>query len=440
MSLDTSSKITVAFHHTRHHEPNKVFFQPLFYLASNIKENIKKANGDDKYNKEMDDDKLNISTSPIYIEPIYMELSQIINPSNSDDITISYILDRLLTDNSFKYDGSEFNIKTIRVCEEKPINIQHGEFTIYSSYEISYNSKDLNKFENFIKDSIKYYKKFYYDENIKTDEIKISMSNGDGYFERMGSREKRSLDTIYLPKKQKQSIINDLTNFLKPETKARYKKLGLNYKNVIMMEGKPGNGKTSLIFALASQFNYNLAIISFHPKMTDVDLHRLLLSINNKDDNEDNKTFIVLEDLDCIFKERKSNDESKNNISFSCLLNIFDGFLSQNIIFLTTNYICNLDNALIRPGRIDKIYKFDNAIKEQILEIFKVYTENEEKAEEFYKAFKKCNISASVSLLQQYLFKYLNNPDGAIENIDEIKKMYDSCNVNKSIDEIGMHS
>lgn len=437
MSLDTTSQVTVAFHHTRHHEPNKVFFQPLFYLASNIKENIKKANGDDKYNKEMDDEKLEI---PNANEIITMELSQIINPSNSDETTISYILDRFKANDNFKYDGAEFNIKTIRVCEEKPINIQHGEFTIYSSYEISYNSKDLNKFENFIKESIKYYKKFYYDENIKTDEIKISMSNGDGYFERMGSREKRSLDTIYLPKKQKQSIINDLTNFLKPETKARYKKLGLNYKNVIMMEGKPGNGKTSLIFALASQFNYNLAIISFHPKMTDVDLHRLLLSINNKDDNEENKTFIVLEDLDCIFKERKSNDESKNNISFSCLLNIFDGFLSQNIIFLTTNFICNLDNALIRPGRIDKIYKFDNAIKEQILEIFKVYTENEEKAEEFYKAFKKCNISASVSLLQQYLFKYLNNPDGAIENIDEIKKIYDSCNVNKSIDEIGMHS
>jgi hypothetical protein len=435
MSLDTSSKITVAFHHTRHHEHNKVFFQPLFYLASNIKENIKKANGDDKYNKEMDDDKLEIPNSHIN-----MELSQVINPLNSDETTISYILDRFFSDNKFKYDGVEFNIKTDKICGAKPIN-EHGEgHTLYSSYDIRYNSKDFNKFESFIKDSIKYYKKFYYDENTKIDEIKISMSNGDGYFERLGSRQKRGLDTIYLPKKQKQLIIDDLTNFLKPETKARYKKLGLNYKNVIMMEGKPGNGKTSLIFALASQFNYNLAIISFHPKMTDVDLHRLLLSINNKDDNEEKKSFIVLEDIDCIFKERKTNDESKNNISFSCLLNIFDGFLSQNIIFLTTNFIYNLDNALIRPGRIDKIYKFDNAIKEQILEIFKVYTENEEKAEEFYKVFKKCNISASVSLLQQYLFKYLNNPDGAIENIDEIKKMYDSCNVNKSIDEIGMHS
>ena len=231
MSLDTTSQVTVAFHHSRHHEPNKVFFQPLFYLASNIKENIKKDNGDEKYNKEMDDEKLEI---PNENEIITMELSQIINPSNSDETTISYILDRFKANDTFEYDGVYFNIKTIRSCEYKPINIHHGEYTIYSSYEISYNSKDFNKFESFIKDSIKYYKKFYYDQNTKNDEIKISMSNGDGYFERMGTIEKRDIDTIYLPKKQKQSIIDDLTNFLKPETKARYKKLGVNYKRVYL--------------------------------------------------------------------------------------------------------------------------------------------------------------------------------------------------------------
>ena len=436
MSLDTTSKITVAFHHTRHHEPNKVFFQPLFYLASNIKEMIKKGNGDDKYNKEMDDEKLEIPNSHIN-----MELSQIINPSNSDETTISYILDRFFSDNKFKYDGAEFNIKTDKICGAKPIN-EHGEgHTLYSSYDIRYNSKDFNKFESFIKDSIKYYKKFYYDENTKSDEIKISMSNGDGYFERLSSREKREMNTIYLPKKQKQLIIDDLTNFFKPETKARYKKLGLNYKRTYLFEGVAGAGKSSFIMALASKFNYNLAIVSFHPKMTDVDLTRILRSINNDNKDNEKKSFLVYEDIDCIFKERKSNDENKNGITFSGLLNSLDGLLTgEHITFITTNFKCNLDNALIRPGRIDFIMTFENIVKEQILEIFKVYTENEEKAEEFYKAYKKCNISASVSLLQQYLFKYLDNPDGAIENIDEIKKIYSDCNVNKSINEIGMHS
>jgi hypothetical protein len=429
MSLDTSSKITVAFHHTRHHEPNKVFFQPLFYLASNIKENIKKANGDDKYNKEMDDEKLEIPHTILN-----MEFSQIINSSNSDETTISYILDRFKANDTFKYDNAHFNIKTVSVCKDNPINTQHGEYTIYSSYEISYNSKDFNKFENFIKDSIKYYKKFYYDENTKHDEIKISMSNGDGYFERMGSIEKRSLDTIYLPKKQKQSIIDDLTNFLKPETKARYKKLGVNYKRVYLFEGIPGSGKSSFIMALASKFNYDLAIVSFHPKMTDVDLSRILRSINSDNDNKDNdkKSFIIFEDIDCIFKSRKINDESKNNITLSGLLNIMDGIIAgQNIIFLSSNEISHLDSALIRPGRVDRIEKFDYSVKEQILEIFSVFTENEEKAINFYTELCKYNIKVSSSLLQQYLLKYQFNPDVAIENLDEIKKMYDSCNITK---------
>ena len=436
MSLDTTSQVTVAFHHSRHHEPNKVFFQPLFYLASNIKEMIKKANGDDKYNKEMDDEKLEI---PNENEIITMELSQIINPSNSDETTISYILDRFKANDSFKYDGVYFNIKTVMVCKDEPINEHHDGFTLYSSYEISYNSKDFNKFESFIKDSIKYYKKFYYDENTKTDKIKISMSNGDGYFERMGTIEKRDIDTIYLPKKQKQSIIDDLTNFLKPETKARYKKLGVNYKRVYLFEGIPGSGKSSFIMALASKFNYDLAIVSFHPKMTDVDLTRILRSINSDNDNKDNdkKSFIIFEDIDCIFKSRKINDESKNNITLSGLLNIMDGIVAgQNIIFLSSNEISHLDSALIRPGRVDRIEKFDYSVKEQILEIFSVFTENEEKAINFYTELCKYNIKVSTSLLQQYLLKYQFNPDGAIENLDEIKKMYDSCNVNKEAEHV----
>ena len=80
--------------------------------------------------------------------------------------------------------------------------------------------------------------------------------------------------------------------------------------------------------ALASKFNYDLAIVSFHPKMTDVDLTRILRSINSDNDSKDNnkKSFIIFEDIDCIFKSRKINDESKNNITLSIL------FIKQYIL------------------------------------------------------------------------------------------------------------
>ena len=44
----------------------------------------------------------------------------------------------------------------------------------------------------------------------------------------------------------------------------------------------------------------------------------------------------------------------------------------------------------------------------------------------FYKCFKKLNIQVTASLLQQYLFKYINNPLEVIENINELKDLYNS--------------
>ena len=71
----------------------------------------------------------------------------------------------------------------------------------------------------------------------------------------------------------------------------------------------------------------------------------------------DHEDILVCEDIDCcLFVDRKSNDKHKNSMTFSGLLNCFDGITGCKdglIIFLTTNYKCNLDSALLRPGRID---------------------------------------------------------------------------------------
>jgi hypothetical protein len=83
---------------------------------------------------------------------------------------------------------------------------------------------------------------------------------------------------------------------------------------------------------------------------------------------------------------------------------------------------------------------FDHACKEQIIDIFTVYTQNKEKALDFYGELCKLNVKISVSLLQQYLMKYLDEPDKAIENIDELKKMFDASNVSKNAEETGLYS
>jgi chaperone BCS1 len=193
-------------------------------------------------------------------------------------------------------------------------------------------------------------------------------------------------------------------------------------------------------------FGYNLAIVSFTPKMTDVSLLRAFRSLNDNHDkkkNEDEKKlFFVLEDMDCIFnKNRTSSEELHCSLTFSGVLNALDGITSDNKIgFISTNHIEQLNKALIRPGRIDYILKFDYATKEQIIMMFNKFTGNQDKevANEFYNGVCTLNIKVSTSLLQQYLLNYHDSKP--IDHLDELKKMYDSSNVQKEADEIGLYN
>ena len=302
--------------------------------------------------------------------------------------------------------------------------------------------EDFKKFEDFIDTSIKYYNKFYDECKLGKDEIKLMLSSDEGgYFISLGYRKKRNLNTIYLPSKQKQNMIDDITYFLDEKTKAKYEKLGILHKRTYLFEGIPGSGKSSFIMALASHFGYNLAIISFTPKMHDNDLIRLLRSLN---EDKENKSFVIFEDMDCIFKERKSNDESRNMITFSGILNALDGITTRDnmICFITTNYKQNLDSALIRPGRVDSIFRFDFVNKEQVIDIFTAFTERPDKSQLFYDELSRFNINVSASLLQQYLLKYIDEPniDKTIDNIDELKQMYDASHVSKEAGETGLYN
>ena len=129
---------------------------------------------------------------------------------------------------------------------------------------------------------------------MKDDYVNIYITSNDGtFFTCIGNKLKRSLDTIYIPHTQKTHLIDDITHFLKPETEALYRKLCITYKRIYLFEGIPGTGKTSLIFGIASMLNYNIAIISFSPKMTDIDLLKVLRSFS--EDINDRITYIINE-------------------------------------------------------------------------------------------------------------------------------------------------
>lgn len=421
---------------------NKIFIQPLYYLAEQIKQILYKKYVSSSYCEEKLDTNLIITTD---VDVFKLEMLPV---HNWDENNFNYFLNRYDADFRFIYKNCCFSLKNINCDSSNTIIMENrDEYTIYSSYTIEYGAENIDIFEDFLKTTIKYYEK-YSIVNTNIDMITIYITSTDGYyFQVLGKRNKRDIDSIYLPNKHKKDIITDLETFINPNTKKRYNKLGITYKRTYLLEGMPGTGKTSLITGLASKFNANIALVSFTPKMTDVDLIRALRTLKEYEDDKidsskKKRIFLVFEDIDCIFKERKSNDEQRNNITFSGLLNALDGITTNDLIcFITTNYKHNLDSALLRPGRIDYVMQFDYATKEQIIAIYNDFTDSRcsIKSNMFYDACYGLNIKITTALLQQYLMKYIDKPDDAIEHIDEMKSMFDMVNVTKQADESGLY-
>lgn len=314
----------------------------------------------------------------------------------------------------------EYNIRTHSKTTDDSI-IKDNYITEYTCIEFyPINKLSLKYFNLFISSIVHKTKK----KNIHflTDTSNLTVYiNIESYWEELFNRPTRSIESIYLPKEEKNKIIDDVSWFIKPETQLRYEQLGRNYKRVILFEGIPGSGKTSFALSIASHFGYDLAILSFTDKVTDGTFTRLIRQMPEK-------TILLLEDIDCLFHDRKSDDTRKNQVTFSGILNTLDGIATPHkfICIVTTNYKNILDDALLRPGRVDQIMSFDTVRKNEIKDIYKAYMGDSydvDTFKTFYNAYKDLNVDCSVSLIQEYLFKYLDDPVKTLENIDEIKNI-----------------
>lgn len=219
----------------------------------------------------------------------------------------------------------------------------------------------------------------------------------NGHWSILNRLPKRKLETVYLPKKDKDSIFTDIQNFM--DSKEEYNTLGIPWKRNYLLEGPPGTGKTSLIFSLASEFNLEIFIINLGPKVDD---SVFMTAVSNLPNN----AILLLEDVDALFVDRKANDSNKSLVSFSGILNVLDGMARKEglITFLTTNYKNRLDRALIRPGRVDFCMQFDKATNEQIEMMFmKFLPDQKDKLEEFIN--KVTGYEFTMSCLQQFLLE-----------------------------------
>lgn len=225
----------------------------------------------------------------------------------------------------------------------------------------------------------------------------LGSNGGDPTWQRCLSRASRPISTVILDEKTKNELIEDVTDYLNPNTRRWYSNRGIPYRRGYLLYGPPGTGKSSLSLALAGFFRMRIYMVSLSSILaTEENLASLFAELPRR-------CVVLLEDIDSAglthTREEKKGDNSTETetvvpvpaapaqpgappttapmppgrLSLSGLLNILDGVASQEgrILIMTTNHLEKLDKALIRPGRVDKIVQFGLADDEMSASIFR---------------------------------------------------------------------
>jgi hypothetical protein len=185
------------------------------------------------------------------------------------------------------------------------------------------------------------------------------------------AKKRSSIQSLLLPTKDKKMVTEDLQQFVKNQ--ARYQKLGIPAKRGYLFYGPPGCGKTTSLGAFASLIKHDLAYLS----LVDLDDASLTQAVHSLPNN----CILVLEDLDRMKLVRRASEKQLSmcldtKVTMSVLLNVLDGVNtpdSEFIVFATTNHKDQLDEALIRPGRVDVQLEFSWATVEQAHDMFLLY-------------------------------------------------------------------
>lgn len=246
-----------------------------------------------------------------------------------------------------------------------------------------------------------------YNKKKKKEVIKIYAHDSWGNWTCLHDIIVKSFDNIILKPDQKRLLIEDLESFMLSAD--WYKSRAIRYKRGFLLHGQPGNGKTTVATGIAEYSARDVYILNLNSLENDGYLVKAFSGLGKN-------IVLLIEDIDRAFIKRESK-ESK--ISFSSLLNSFDGVLCKEgiITVITTNCIDQLDEALIREGRMDIRLQIDNPEPEQIKEYI----------EKFYDV-KLSNMptlsDCSMSYVQEYCIKNKDNSLAAINHFTKQKIAY----------------
>lgn len=215
-------------------------------------------------------------------------------------------------------------------------------------------SFDKEFFNNFMKESNEHFlkKRLVYTGKIDRDR--------ELYWRIVGRVSQISFKDAIISSENQKNFESAFSRFKNPTQ--REIDLKIPQRFVVLISGPPGFGKTTMVKAVAHE--YNMHIVSTSVTLLDDS------SLINIGENLEDESCLVLEDIDAMTSthdrgiatgdEDETKSKPKHTVSLSAFLNFLDGVSTPEglVVIMTTNHPEKLDPALIRSERVHLHLKF----------------------------------------------------------------------------------